>query len=290
MDYNGWLGEVSTKFQRRFEEIRTNFNFEYDDEFELAIAETLAKIVPTRVGICRGFVVSQDGTTKGDDIILFDKSRFPTLRFLTDDLRAKQYVPAEAVLCYIEAKYSLYLKDTGASSGQTLEKALKQTSDIRMLARKEVPLKEIFPGINLGNNLSITTDELGHATTRNPYYTAIISGRVYKSSLDKTDPTDVQLAEAMKSIEGCYAPDCICAGHLLALPSYHQLEPDEYQIRQFMIPGNELLFCTPKNALGIAVAHLLWAIEHLQLGRIDWPSMFQGSLGRIGATVKQNIE
>jgi len=82
-------------------------NFDYGDEFEIALCEVLRTILPGRAAVCRGYVIAQDGRMAGDDIIVFDATRFPVLRALGDDLSRKEKVPAEAVLAYIEAKHTL---------------------------------------------------------------------------------------------------------------------------------------------------------------------------------------
>jgi hypothetical protein len=78
--------------------IETEHNFEYGAEFEIALCEVLRQVLPSRVGVCRGYVVSEDGTKAGDDIILFDAARFPTLRLLGESLALKEQVPVEASL------------------------------------------------------------------------------------------------------------------------------------------------------------------------------------------------
>lgn len=107
--YNNWLGKLAERFQAKFDDIQTIYNFEYGDEFEVALCEVLKSIIPRRASVCRGFVVAKDGTLAGDDIIIFDSTRFPALRAIGEDLSRKEQVPAEAVLAYIEAKHTLYV-------------------------------------------------------------------------------------------------------------------------------------------------------------------------------------
>jgi hypothetical protein len=114
--YGNWLSEIANRFQARFDTITAVHNFEHGDEFEVALCQVLRDILPRRASVCRGYVVAQDGTLAGDDIIVFDAARFPVLRALGDDLSRKEKVPAEAVLAYIEAKHTLHVDGGGPQS------------------------------------------------------------------------------------------------------------------------------------------------------------------------------
>ena len=50
--------------------------------------------LPSKYGVCRGFVVNRHGDKAGDDIIIYDQEKFPTLRLLPkDDFSLKEEIP-----------------------------------------------------------------------------------------------------------------------------------------------------------------------------------------------------
>ena len=109
MKYSGYLQRFG-QFESLFELIAARYNFDYGDEFEFALCDALRAILPERFGVCRGFIVASDGRSAGDDLIIFDRIRFPTLRLLRQDSFArKEQIPVEAVYAYIEAKHTLVL-------------------------------------------------------------------------------------------------------------------------------------------------------------------------------------
>lgn len=272
MDYGGWLKQLSGAFQRRFDEIEAVHNFDYGPEFEIAIAETLQRLVPSRIGICRGFVVSKDGHCQGDDIILFDQHKFPALRFLSDNLRTKQKVPAEAVLAYIEAKHSLFLDES--DSGQSLQHAVTQADRVKRQVRPAIPLTNLEDaGVNLGEGFTVVPKP-GLPSIWNPYYTMIIARNVYYSARDRSTPNVIELAKALEKFDPGVLPDCMVAGGLVAVPGLSTTPSEPHELRPFYIAGNDLLLKHSDNSMGVAIAHLLWACGHIRLGNIDWPQMF----------------
>ena len=94
--YGDWLSSVTRQFQDAFGRIEAEYNFDLGPEFEIAICNVLRGLLPRRYGVCRGFVVAKDGTTAGDDIIVFEADRYPVLRSLGEDLSRKQKVPADS--------------------------------------------------------------------------------------------------------------------------------------------------------------------------------------------------
>jgi len=64
--------------------------------------------------VSRGFIETADGNMARDDIIIYERSRFPLLRLINEsDFCRKQQVPVESVYAYIEAKHSLTLEGEG---------------------------------------------------------------------------------------------------------------------------------------------------------------------------------
>jgi len=106
--YDNFVVELSRKFISRLDDIKADFNFDYGDEFEIAICEVLRSFLPTKFGICRGFVIDINGSKEGDDIIIYDQVNFPTIKSNNrNDFGRKENIPIEAVYAYIEAKHTL---------------------------------------------------------------------------------------------------------------------------------------------------------------------------------------
>ena len=145
--YNNYLENISSKYDAMLGDISANYNFDLGNEFELVVCEILQKVLPNKYGVCRGFLVSKDGQLEGDDIIIYDRVRFPQIRlFDENDLAHKQEVPIEAAYAYIEAKNSLQKGDDNS-----FEKARMQTSRVKELVskRKPVSIKNAFKFSNL---------------------------------------------------------------------------------------------------------------------------------------------
>ena len=78
--YNNIIEKISNEFGRELSSIVATYNFEYGEEFEIAICKILRKILPNKYGICRGFVVDKEGKAEGDDIIIYDQELYPTFK------------------------------------------------------------------------------------------------------------------------------------------------------------------------------------------------------------------
>ena len=61
MAYGDYLKTISTKFENLIAEISTGYNFDYGEEFEIALCKVFRVLLPSKFGICRGFVVTADG-------------------------------------------------------------------------------------------------------------------------------------------------------------------------------------------------------------------------------------
>jgi len=100
--YRDFVANLAKRFDAVLQEIQVEYNFEFGPEFEVAICKVLRRTLPQQFGICRGFVVDKSGELAGDDIIVFDQMRFPTLRALDRiDYSQKEYVPIDAVYAYL---------------------------------------------------------------------------------------------------------------------------------------------------------------------------------------------
>lgn len=97
--YNDFVKKTAAKFDRIMSDMEAVYNFDSGDEFELAICDMLRSILPQRFGICRGFVVSENGSVAGDDIIIYEQQQYPTFRQV-EKFGRKEQIPIEAVFAY----------------------------------------------------------------------------------------------------------------------------------------------------------------------------------------------
>lgn len=285
MLYNGFVLDLAKRFQRKFEDMKVVHNFESGSEFEIAVCRVLREILPGRAGICRGYVVSKDGRMAGDDIIVFDAERFPTLRSLGDRLDSKEQVPAEAVLAYIEAKHTLYIDETDAKEhkGQSLEKALGQVSAVKSLVRPRVELS--MAGPRSGNSGMQFEPPPGYPNFWNPWYTAIFARYLKTSGLSPQFTMATRLESASKNVSAL--PDAIVAGDVVTLPSVVRGSGSEIgraSVVPFLLGFAELVSCcVPDIAMGVGTLHLLTAIEWIELGQIPWGEMMVEALNERGS-------
>lgn len=137
--YKDFAGRLSRRVSARLSLIEAQFNFDYGDEYEVAICEVLADILPARYGVCRGSLVTFDGEEAGDDLIIFDRVSYPTLRSsIAPNFAVKEQVPIEAAYAYIECKHRVELaSDLGAS--KVLATAVEQVRNAKRLAATRVP-------------------------------------------------------------------------------------------------------------------------------------------------------
>lgn len=276
MAYDDFLKNINEKFQALFTEISAEYNFDNGLEFEIALCKAFRIILPIKFGICRGFVVSKQGDKAGDDIIIYDQERYPTLRLLEDNTFAqKQKVPVEAVYAYIEAKHTLYLEGDG---GQSLQKSLNQIKAVKSIPREKVPMTQITPQTSI---LSYQANRPAYwPNYRNPLYTAIISRNVCINTTDKSS----DIATIHNNMRGrCILlsqetniPDLIIASsNIVAIPSVGtQIESP------FFMEGKSLLiaFKAFGEAFGIGLTNMMYAFDHIALGCIHWPTVLAEAL------------
>ncbi len=260
--YKNLLKNLSQKIENYFSEIEARYNFDLGSEFEMALCKILQDLLPTKFGICRGFIVDKEGNEAGDDIIIYGRLRFPSIRMLgQDNFAQKERIPFEAVYCYIEAKHNLELDKVKES---TLNKALNQIQKIKSLKRSERSLSQITEACNLGKNFELKAPNESWANKWNPLYTGIISRRTsLKSDGENSkkgllDPNATyQLLHRNMSIE-CI-PDLLVAGNgVLGLPTFN----DQKHLMPFNEPNHCSGFCifkTKYNALAVGLCQLLWA-------------------------------
>jgi hypothetical protein len=277
--YNGYFKTINKKFLSLFDEIRAVYNFDNGDEFEIALCKVLRHILPLQYGICRGVVFNIDGKFIGDDIIIFDQQKFPTLRLLDDNNYAqKQHIPIEAVVAYIEAKHTIVLAD---GEGNSLNKALKQATAIKRMGRTELPLNPWpIDYKNLPKELHVTMPS-EFPQINNPLYTCVFSfGARERKGGDilSAAELDRKLNGRALSFEGKVPDLLVFNSDLVAFP----LIGDGFFSPFYMdtIPDSHFrCFIKEGMAWGIAMSLMFHAFERVRLGKIDWRTILTKTLG-----------
>ncbi len=223
--YQRILETLSKEIDHYFSRIEANHNFDLGPEFEIALCRLFQKVLPSRFGVCRGFIIDKTGKTAGDDIIIYDRLRFPTLRLLDEDFAQKECVPFEAVYAYFEAKHNLELdidlEDT------TFNKAISQLKKVRSLERVPRSLNQVTDTVTISNAPAKPPE--GYPIIFNPLFVGIISRKV---SLKKDNQKENIEAGVLEDAEKVYSilqnkkiegtpPDLIVAGtKVLVIPTF----------------------------------------------------------------------
>lgn len=268
--YDNYAVDLSRKFLSRLEDIKADYNFDLGDEFEIAICEILRTFLPTKYGICRGFVVDINGTKQGDDIIIYDQLNFPTLKTNTkSDFSRKENIPIEAVYAYIEAKHTL----TNAS----LEKSIYQISQVKALClrRSKTDLFITDPCVGTFKDRGNIIESL--PKYRNPILTIILS-RYCSNLQDKKAESEEEIQDFLKSgIEKLpndnTAPELIIAGknNLIAVG----YKKDSESIPTLFYPDNGFQvgyqnIIKTDLSYGIFLSHLMASLNYIRLGNMPW--------------------
>ena len=268
--YNNYIQKLNDKFLMGLDSIEADYNFDYGDEFEIAICEILRLFLPIKYGICRGCVVSSNGDKVGDDIIIYDQNRFPTLRLrIKNDFSRKENIPCEAVYGYIEAKHGF--------NKEVFLTALSQIENIKRLCnkRKKVGLYQNDPHIESHNSIKIES----LPEYRNPLFSMIIF-RNTKYSKESTrdilqdgintfftnkcadeNQVDVVIAGQNNGLFVGYKKNDV------SIPTIFALSPEKNK----MIGYQNLI--KPKLMFGIALSQLIHALDFIRLGIMPWIDM-----------------
>lgn len=286
--YNDIVQNIAQAFERELGNIDAVYNFDYGDEFEIQVCKFLRRFLPLKYGICRGFIVDKHGNKAGDDIIIYDQELYPTLRFLnTDGFAQKEQIPVEAVYAYIEAKYTL-------TSG-ALKKAVKQVGDVKRMcySRFAVPRASVEGSPHIFNNEYSKLDGW-NPIIANPVYGMILSANCVDINGKRTesgeDTTSFLINEFQTNIETdisnlqhlCF--DSIIAGRSTTAFCGHYLfdkegkQMDGVLLTRFYTgikPDACYQINTHTNmAFGLAIAHLMMALNFIHLGDMPWDYIF----------------
>ncbi|WP_438025844.1 DUF6602 domain-containing protein [Sorangium sp. So ce233] len=275
---NGFIKEFDRRLAYEVADIRdkARHNFELGDGFEVALCRVLRDLLPDRVGICRGYIVDRNGDSAGNDIIVFDATRFRTPRVP----ESKEEVPVEAVFARIEAKHTLYAhaKAHESNPGQSLVKACRQIADVKRLARAEVPLA--MGASRVGRPAGAVERRPGFPVIRNPLYGAVWALNLETGELQESDraqAVSLRLGEieddlVRSGLPRVLLPDAIAAGNLLVVQAVAAPGGGggERHVRPFIAPDTEREIFCGVSALATAAMHLRWAIEDIVLGEVPW--------------------
>ena len=273
--YDDLAINLATKIDARLNEISVDYNFDLGDEFEIAICELLRSFLPNKYGVCRGFVVTENGDKAGDDIIIYDQFRFPTLKHHSkEDWARKENIPIEAVYGYIEAKHTLEISGNRDSN---LVKALTQIGNVKELInqRSKYELDKNDP-YHVGKGLKKIPD--GIPPFRNPVFTLILSRFV--SIKGERCELDEKIKELLDEFIGrtdltLHHPEGIVVGNnnYITTTIKRQLKHPT----NFIIPDdkNEYMLIQ-KNSLAMALGliHMYSAIDWIRLDKMPWEEIF----------------
>lgn len=275
MAYKDLIKNITKAVESKFQEISTRYNFDNGEEFEIALCELFKLILPAKYGICRGFAVTKDNIYAGDDLIIYDKDRFPTLRLLEEGKFDKKHeIPIEAVYAYLEAKNTLILEGTKAN----FTKALQQVVDFKNLNRDDRKMLSIDHQINLGEMFK-TDLAPKWPKIANPLYTVIISRHLQSQSVENVEFQNYILNEVGKLTNTNHSPDLIIAGpSQIFIPEILDDESTQND-SPFVNELNKLqLHNTPKNAFGIGIVSILYALDNIRLGKLPYPKIINNAL------------
>jgi hypothetical protein len=265
--YANYVKDLHDRFVRRLEDIEAQYNFDNEIEFEIAICEILRSFLPLKYGICRGFVVSADGEVEGDDIIIYDQERFPTLRSLTSgSFSQKERIPIEAVYAYIEAKHTFAFKsDLSASS---LNTAFKQCARVKKLIARRQKVHESASEYNTYRNSE------SYPGYQNPPFAIVISRYVSFNGTKVTDRYEIaQLLNDAYLEPSIYNPDFVIAGpDNLLVPSL-EINDQIYQTLFLLAENSKAVSAAATRkgiAFGILMAELGYVLDWVTLGKMPW--------------------
>lgn len=282
MAYDKLVHNISIAIESQFKEISARYNFDYGDEFELAICELLLKILPDQYGVCRGFIVTEKDEFGGDDIIIYDKNRFPTLRLLDkNDFNKKQEVPIEAVYSYLEAKHTIFLSNI--DNGQSFAKAFTQVGKIKALPREKRSLLALDPYANLGAGFRATRKEWPNYT--NPIFGGIISRQVKENPKGK-ELNSSEIFQALKELiippDSVY-PDMIVLGQTdIMFPAIPDENTEDNVVfnSPFYVEGKSTLVIkqTKTSSLAVGVIMLLYALDTIKLDTMPYKKIIMSQM------------
>lgn len=272
--YGDYIVNIAERINHILAEISTEYNFDHGPEFEVAICDLLSEFLPERYGICRGFVIADNGEFHGDDIIIYDRQIFPTIRMLKRGrFDRKEKIPIESVYAYIEAKNTIGV--------DTYLKSIQQVVDVKTLCSKRETLAITQQDPYVVDQTALLVPGSDHyPQIRNPVF-GMVWGKNCDGVEGAADPVDALLRNGLKDFPQTHlVPDLIVAG-----PN-HYLSPTGVKSdgtnlpTQFFIPkitkGYQFI---RRDGLAYAsgLVQLLAALDFIRLGRLPWAKIINNS-------------
>lgn len=252
--YDGYVGRLSRRALARLDYIEAVYNFDLGGEFEVAVCTLLSEVLPARFGVCRGFVISENDEEAGDDVIIFDRLKYPTLRSLTPgDFSLKEKVPIEAVFAYLECKHTL--------NETNLEEAKLQIRKVKgLLVKRKDLLNSEYESKGPSYNGKIRDWPRTYPPRKNQPFGVIVSRRV-----------NCELPNIEVSDELC--PDLVIAGADIVMTQHAYLGSDGIKGALFADNLHYAKLCPERiegEAFGLGIILLLQALDWIELLPIDW--------------------
>lgn len=253
--YGGYIERLARKVEARLQDIEAIYNFDLGDEFEVAICALLEDILPTKYGVCRGFVVAENGETAGDDLIIYDKMSSPTLRSgMSRQFPVKEQIPVDAVYAYIECKHSI-------SDSAVLAKAVSQAEAVKklLLTRRGRNNPDYQVDGPVHNGKARDWPRVYPPLKNQPF--CAVFARKYSSDV------------SVRHVQGEHSPDLMILGndHIATHTVY--MGPDGIKSSLFYDTKFGAPLCVesaPGNAYGLGLVILLQALSWVELLPIDW--------------------
>lgn len=303
--YDNVISNLSKTIEAELLLIETIYNFEYGDEFEIALCNILRKFLPHKYGICRGFAVHQSGESVGDDIIIYDRSSFPTFFYRgLDNFSRLEKIPIEAIYAYIECKHNLLLSGPATESASLLN-ASRQVANFKelcnkreavLVTQKDSYIKLVSEIANAGN----LPANWWLPKLRNPIFGCIFSRKVSNKKtsavIEDTEEVHKILINGMDIEKGPNVVDLVVAGqNNFMSPAYREEGDDKPQNCLFMLPDKQQVglscFKHENQALSIGIIHLMAALDWIRLGRIKWEAVLNYyNHGQRPTTLRMNNE
>lgn len=275
--YDDFLPGFQKKIDSFFASIKANHNFDLGIEFEIQICKILRDFLPSKYGVCRGFVVNRYGDKAGDDVIIYDQERFPTLRTLPkDDFTLKEEIPIEAVYAYLEIKHNL--------TKETLNKALAQVAAVKklVLQRTQMTIYQMDPYI--ASDLTQLNPVEYLPSFRNPIFCGII-GKL-SNGTDDVEIVDEFLHSHMDDLiqteDYKFYPELIIGSPSnIARTSYIKDSTTFPTIFHFINNYGCVyqIIKTPNLSYAICFSYLMVAIDFIRLGQMPWAEILNNGTG-----------
>jgi hypothetical protein len=289
-NYGKWVKTLSERLKANLSTVDVEHNFEYGPEFEVVICKTLRSVLPDKYGVCRGYVIDAKGNKAGDDIIIFDRHRFPTVALRDrDDFSRKESVPIEAVYCYIEAKHTINLE---GDDPQSLFKACQQIANVKRLCatREAVPYNQIQPHLNIGLLNDIFQLQVNpppdFPTILNPVFSVFFARYVRQKNGEKKllgSSDEILSVIGNIEIESDQHPDLIVLGDNVVInPVIANEKNRTAKLRSpFFLEGRSLYYLAKVDGtgFGIGLLSMMYALDWIRLGVMPWNEILVDALG-----------